>query len=53
MDDWLECPVCGRDVPEEAAVMCSECGALVCPECCEEYYGDIVCDDCAQDRGWV
>ena len=48
----IECHVCHRTGPAELFVECSECMNLVCPDCHEDYCGDTVCDECAQDNGY-
>ena len=52
VSESVECHICHRTGPDALAEYCSECMNPAGPDCCEDYHGEIVCDECAQDRGY-
>ena len=45
----LACHVCGIEVGENEAFICSDCGELTCPSC-----GDSdLCSECVEDEVWL
>ncbi|MFW6110964.1 MAG: hypothetical protein ACOC6H_02895 [Thermoproteota archaeon] len=42
-EDMIRCSVCGKRVPEDQAMYCRRCGAILCKDC----EVDGVCPGCA------
>ena len=47
---YTVCEICGRDIEEEDAYTCDECGRTICGNCFTYIGDDIICDDCLSER---
>jgi hypothetical protein len=44
-----KCSVCGKEVPAEELLVCSECGRAFCEECADDSMRTLgLCSDCEE-----